>query len=258
MTRVCVLGPSGRMGQMVIRCAADRSDVEIASAADRPDSSGLGSEVADGVAVTADLDDALAAADVYIDFSSPEATVLAARAAHSHGVGAVVGTTGLTSEGHDALDSLAEVAPVLVAANFSLGVNLLVSLAEVAARALPGYDLEVVELHHKRKRDAPSGTAIAVAEALAKGRGIDYESNKRYTRSGDVGPRTDEEIGVVAVRGGDIVGEHTAFLVGENERLELTHRAASRTIFAEGALTAAAWLSGKTPGRYTMKDVLGL
>ena len=258
MSKVCVIGPSGRMGQMVLGCAQERSDVEITGAADSPGSALIGTEVTAGVVAQTDLATALANADVYVDFSTPEASTQAAKAAHALGVGAVIGTTGLTEAANAAIDSLAEVAPVLVAANFSLGVNLLLDLAEKAARALPGYDLEVVEMHHRRKRDAPSGTAIAVAEALAKGRGIDYDQSKCYERSGDVGARTDDEIGVFAVRGGDIVGEHTAFLIGENERIELSHRAASRSIFADGALTAAVWLADKTPGRYTMRDVLGL
>jgi len=259
LTRVCVVGPSGRMGRMVLACAEARADVSIASAIDHAHSALIGQEVRPGIAVESDTAAALARAEVYIDFSTPEATAAIATAARRSATPAIIGTTGLTSDALDALDSLAEVAPVLVAANFSLGVNLLLSLAEIAARALPGFDLEVVEMHHRRKRDAPSGTAIALAKALAKGRGVDYESSKLYERSGgDVGPRTDDEIGVFAVRGGDIVGEHTAFLIGETERIELSHRAASRSLFADGALTAAAWLAGKTPGRYTMRDVLGL
>src|SRR5690606_9901590 len=139
------------------------------------------------------------------------------------------------------------------------GVNLLLILAETAARALgPAVDVEVVELHHKHKRDAPSGTALALARALAAGRGQDLDQVLRTERSGDGGARPGGEIGVMAVRGGDVVGEHTAYLFGDGERIELTHRAASRDLFAAGALRAAAWLAGRAPGRYTMRDVLGL
>ena len=258
MTRVCVLGPSGRMGKMVLNCAAERSDATIVSALDRPDSDAIGTEVAPSVVVTADPVQALADASVYIDFTTPASTTALAKAALVSKTAAVIGTTGLSKQDQEVLDQLATVAPVLVAANFSLGVNLLIGLAETAARALPGYDLEVVELHHRRKRDSPSGTAIAVAQALAKGRGVDYDKSKLYSREGDVGPRTDDEIGVVAVRGGDIIGEHTAYLIGEMERIELTHRAGSRAIFADGALTAAIWLAKQAPGHYTMRDVLGL
>ena len=148
---------------------------------------------------------------------------------------------------------------MLVAANFSLGVNLLLVLAETAARALgPGFDFEVVELHHRHKRDAPSGTALALAEALATGRGQSAEGLLRTARSGEVGERTPDEIGVVAVRGGEIIGEHTAYLIGDSERIEISHRAASRDLFAAGALRAALWLAGRPAGRYTMRDVLGL
>jgi len=246
------------MGRMVIACAEERADVSITSALDSAASALIGTPVGAGAVVEADASSALTRADVYVDFSTPEATARTATAARASATPAVIGTTGLTPDAVDAIDSLAEVAPVLVAANFSLGVNLLLSLAEIAARAVPGFDLEVVEMHHRRKRDAPSGTAIALAQALAKGRGVDYERSKLYQRSGDVGARTDDEIGVFAVRGGDIIGEHTAFLIGETERIELTHRAASRSLFADGALTAAAWIADKTPGRYTMRDVLGL
>ncbi|MBT8496093.1 MAG: 4-hydroxy-tetrahydrodipicolinate reductase [Deltaproteobacteria bacterium] len=245
------------MGRMVLDCAAERDDAEVSAAVDHPRSPLLGTAVSD-VTVTSDVAAGLAGSEVYIDFTTPEATAAAARAAASSKTAAVIGTTGLTDDGLAALDALADVAPVLVAANFSLGVNLLINLAEIAARALAGYDLEVVELHHRRKRDAPSGTAIAVAEALARGRGVGYDQSKLYARAGDVGPRTDDEIGVFAVRGGDIIGEHTAYLVGDKERIELTHRAGSRAIFADGALTAACWLAGKAPGRYSMRDVLEL
>jgi 4-hydroxy-tetrahydrodipicolinate reductase len=246
------------MGKMVVDCAAARDDVEICAAIDRAGSDVIGARVSSGVEVGTDLGAGLASSEVYIDFTTPDSTMAAARAALASKTPAVIGTTGLTDEARAAIDRLAEVAPVLVAANFSLGVNLLIGLAETAARALPGYDMEVVELHHRRKRDAPSGTAIAVAEALARGRDLSYEDSKLYSRAGDVGPRTDDEIGVFGVRGGDIIGEHTAYLIGEMERIELTHRAASRAIFADGALTAARWLANKQPGHYTMRDVLGL
>lgn len=259
MTTLCVLGPSGRMGAQVLALSADRADVTVAAAVDRADCPMVGTEVAPGVNVTSDLAAGLAAADVYIDFTSPAASRLAALAALDHRTAAIVGTTGLDSDALSALDALSKVAPVIVAPNFSLGVNVLLGLAERASRALgPEFDLEVVELHHKRKRDAPSGTAIALADALARGREQNLDDVKRYAREGDVGPRPAGEIGVVAVRGGDIIGEHTAYLISEVERIEITHRAASRAIFAAGALRAATWAAGRAPGTYTMNDVLGL
>jgi 4-hydroxy-tetrahydrodipicolinate reductase len=257
--RLCVLGPSGRMGRMVLELAADDDAVQVVSALDRAGSDIIGRQVAPGVTATADASAALGAADVYIDFTTPAATAAAARVAADRRVAAVIGTTGMDQACEQALAALAETAPVLVAPNFSLGVNVLLGLAEQAARALgAGFDLEVVELHHRRKRDAPSGTAIALGQALARGRGLDYDDARRYSREGEVGARPDDEIGVVAVRGGDIIGEHTAYLIGELERIEISHRAGSRSIFAAGALRAAAWLAGKPAGRYGMRDVLGL
>jgi 4-hydroxy-tetrahydrodipicolinate reductase len=259
LIKVAVLGPSGRMGHRVIELAADRDDAQVHAAIDRPDSPLIGQVLADGVVVTSSLDTGLAGCAVYIDFTTPESTAAAARAAGKAGVAAVVGTTGLGPAAHSELDRLAERVPVLVAANFSLGVNLLLVLAETAARALgPGFDFEVVELHHRHKRDAPSGTALALADALATGRGQSADDLLRTARSGEVGERTPDEIGVLAVRGGEIIGEHTAYLIGDNERIEISHRAASRDLFAAGALRAALWLAGRPPGRYTMRDVLGL
>jgi 4-hydroxy-tetrahydrodipicolinate reductase len=259
MPDICVLGASGRMGRQVLALAADDPDVSIVGAHDRDGSELIGREVAAGVAVTSDLEAAMRDASAYIDFTTPQATGAAARAAIATSTAAVVGTTGLDDDTEKLLAEASASVPVLVAPNFSLGVNLLFALAETAARALgDDFDAEVVELHHRRKRDAPSGTAIALAQALARGRGIDYDSAHRYSREGDVGARTDDEIGVVAVRGGDIIGEHTAYLIGELERIEITHRAASRTIFAAGAIKAAKWIARRPAGRYRMKDVLGL
>jgi 4-hydroxy-tetrahydrodipicolinate reductase len=255
--RAAVLGPSGRMGRRVIELLAARTDMELAAAIDHSSSPLVGQSIA-GARVTTDAG-ALADCAVYIDFTTPESTEAAARAAAGHRVAAVVGTTGLGRAAESALAALSEVAPVLVAANFSLGVNVLLVLAETAARALgPGFDLEIVEAHHRHKRDAPSGTALALARALAAGRRVELEDVLTTARSGDVGARPDGEIGVVAVRGGDVIGDHTAYFLGEGERIELTHRAGSRDLFAAGALRAAAWIAGQPPGRYTMRDVLGL
>ena len=257
--RVCVLGPSGRMGRALIDAAAGRDDVRIAAAVDRPDAGGLGQPVVPGVIAIADLDAGLDACDVYLDFTSPAATRVAADTAARHRCAAVIGTTGLGPADEAALKQLARVAPIVVAANFSLGVNLVLGLVRQAARALgPEWDAEVIETHHHSKRDAPSGTALAIAKAIAAGHGVDYDSVKRHVRDGDVGPRPRGEIGVSSVRGGDVVGEHTAYFFGPAERLEISHRATSRAIFATGALRAATWVVGQPPGRYDMLDVLGL
>jgi 4-hydroxy-tetrahydrodipicolinate reductase len=247
------------MGRALIDAAVGRTDVTITAAIDRADAGGLGTHVADGVVASANLAAGLEAADVYIDFTSPAATRHAADLAKQHTRAAVIGTTGLGPEDEAAIAALAKVAPVVVAPNFSLGVNLLLGLVQQAARALgTEWDAEVVETHHKAKRDAPSGTALRIAQAIAAGHGADYDKVKRHTRDGDVGPRPRGEIGVASVRGGDVVGEHTAYFFGPGERIEISHRATSRAIFALGALRAAAWVVGKPPGQYDMLDVLGL
>jgi 4-hydroxy-tetrahydrodipicolinate reductase len=239
---VCVLGPSGKMGRAVIEAAAAREDLRVASTVD------LGEDVAAG----------LAKAQVYVDFTSPAGTRAAAQAALARKTPAVIGTTGLGEADQRAVAELAKVAPVVVAANFSLGVNLVLGLVRQAAKILgPEWDAEVVETHHRAKRDAPSGTALAIARAIAAGHGVDYDKVKRHTRDGDVGARPRGEIGVSTMRGGDVIGEHVAYFFGDAERIEIAHRATSRTIFAAGALKAAAWVVGKPPGRYDMLDVLG-
>ncbi len=257
--RVCVLGPSGRMGRALIDASAGRTDIKITAAVDRPDAGGLGTQVANGVAASADLAGGLGAADVYIDFTSPAATRATAQTALGLERAAVIGTTGLSAGDEAVIAQLAAVAPIVVAANFSLGVNLLLGLVQQAARSLgPDWDAEIVEAHHRAKRDAPSGTALMIAHAIAAGHGSNYDEVKRHTRDGDVGARPRGEIGVASVRGGDVVGEHTATFFGPAERIEISHRASSRAIFAAGALRAAAWVVGKPPGRYDMLHVLGL
>ncbi|MBT9559712.1 MAG: 4-hydroxy-tetrahydrodipicolinate reductase [Myxococcales bacterium] len=196
------------------------------------------------------------AVDVIIDFTSPAST----RALLDHcvrlGTPLVIGTTGLSPDDHAAIDAAARTIAVLQAANTSVGVSVLVHLVEETARLLgDGFDLEVVEAHHRHKRDAPSGTALALVSALERGRsGL----SRTFARHGDIGPRPQNEIGVQTIRGGDVIGEHTVFYLGSGERLELTHRATDRSLFANGALKAASWLAGRPAGRYTMRDALGL
>lgn len=270
MIRLCVIGPDGRMGRAVVALAQDHDDLTVTAAAARPGSPVAGAEIAPGVTATDDLDAALAAADVYIDFTTPRATEAVARAAAERRVAGVIGTTGLDPAAQAALGALAARAPVLWAPNFSAGVHVLLALAERTARALgPDFDLEIVELHHRHKRDAPSGTALALADALTAGRAAadpgsdapparDQTLHRLLGRAGDVGPRPDDQLGIAAVRGGDVIGEHTAYFLGEHERIEITHRAGSRSVFAAGALRAAAWLAGRPAGRYQMRDVLAL
>lgn len=257
-----VSGATGRMGQALSRLIDDAEDLRALGGIARhaPDEAGaLGYPEILPIAEAREL---VSRADVIIDFSAPEQldALLEKCAASLEGRPLVVGTTGLEQAILDRLDELAAAAPVLVAANFSVGVNLLLGLVEQAARALPAerYDIEIVETHHRRKEDAPSGTALALAGAAARGRGLDLDDHRIDGRSGRPGARPTAEIGIHALRGGSVPGEHTVHLLGERERISLGHTALSRDLFAEGALLAARWLATQEPGRYGMKDVLAL
>lgn len=241
--RAVVIGGSGRLGATIV-AGLGRADAPLSC-------------VATAGRQSSNLGELLAACDVYIDVSSPAGTAAAATAALGRGCAAVIGTTGLDAAALAALDKLAATAPVLVAANFSLGVNLLLAMAAKASASLAAWDVEIVEAHHRHKRDAPSGTALALAHVVADARGWPA-SAVVAERNGNIGPRGAQEIGVATLRGGDVVGEHTVMLLGGGERLELSHRATDRGVFAKGAIAAAAWLVGKAPGRYTMRDVLDL
>jgi len=209
--------------------------------------------------VAADAAPHLAGAAVAIDFSQPEAVAAHAAACGAAGVPLLVGTTGFDAGTRRALDAAAQRIPVLIAPNTSVGVNVMTRLAALAARALgDGYDVDVAEAHHRAKRDAPSGTALALGEAVAAARGTTLDQVAVYERHGVTGPRPPGSIGFAVVRAGDIVGEHTVIYAGEGERLEITHRASDRSTFAQGALRAAAWLIGRPAGVYGMQDVLGL
>lgn len=196
------------------------------------------------------------ALDVVIDFSTPDGFDAALTHCDLHGVALVSGTTGLDATQRQRLDAAAAAIPVLHAANFSLGIAVLTRLVREAAAALPGWDLEITEAHHARKVDAPSGTALALGRAAASARGVDFDEVAVLSREGQVGTRPANAIGFAVVRAGDIVGEHTVLLAGAGERLELSHRATERAIFARGALTAAAWLAGKPAGAYALDDVI--
>ena len=256
--RVVVPGAAGKMGRMVIDAVLE-AGAQVTGAIERPGHPQIGRAAIDGVMVGDDFAAALDAADVYIDFTAPEAAQAHVEAAAARRVAGVIGTTGLSPEARAAIMHAAAHIPVVVAPNFSLGVTLLGALVEQAARTLgDAYDMEIVEIHHRAKRDAPSGTAIAIGEAMARGRGIDLAAVRRSGRDGDVGARPPAEIALHAVRGGDVVGEHTAHFLGPGERIEITHRASSRAVFARGAVRAASWVLSQPPGVYSMRDVLGL
>jgi len=230
------------MGQAVISCADEDADVEVGAAIDMGDP----------------LAPALAQCDAVIDFSAHGFTTELCQAALDAGKHLVIGTTGHTDEERALIEAAAEKIPVVFAANYSVGVNTLFWLTQKAAEILPDFDLEVVEMHHRHKTDAPSGTARRLAEILADVRGVSYAEDMRHGREGDVGARTDQEIGIHSMRGGDVVGDHTVIYATNGERIELTHKASSRNTFAMGSIRAAKWLRDRAPGLYDMQDVLGL
>ncbi len=263
--KVAVLGAAGKMGRAIVKALADEPVARLVAAIDRAGSSELGQDAgvlaglpAAAVSVTDRLPRANEA-DVWIDFSAAAAAIEHAAAAAEAGAGLVLGTTGLGGAERDRVAALAARIPVVLSPNMSVGINLLLRLVADAARALgPGYDIEVLEAHHRQKRDAPSGTALRLAEALAEATGRDLRQTARYARQGDVGPRTASEIGLQTLRGGDVVGDHTVFFLGLGERIEITHRASSRETFARGAVRAALWLAGRPSGLYDMRDVLDI
>ena len=253
------------MGRSLLRAVADTDGVTLAAAVEREGSEALGANTGKlmergdtGIRVTDDPLTAFAAADAVLDFTGPEATVTFAEYAAQARIVHVIGTTGLDDVQDGRLDACARHARIVQSGNYSAGVIALSVLVERAARALPDFDIEVLEMHHKHKVDAPSGTALLLGEAAAQGRGIALAGNDVRVRDGITGAREDGSIGFATLRGGSVVGEHSVILAGEGERLELTHRATDRQIFARGAVRAAIWAFGQKPGRYDMLDVLGL
>ena len=241
--RLLINGSRGRMGQMLIACAKENPDLSIGAAVD------VGDDFAAG----------LAASDAVIDFShhSTCETVLTGCVAGKKTL--VIGTTGHSDAAVAAIHAASKQIPIVFSGNYSTGVNALYWLSRKAAEILgPDFDIEIIEAHHGMKKDAPSGTAKNLAETLTDVRDLEYNADVRHGRHGDVGARTKREIGIHAIRGGDIVGDHTVLFASPGERVELTHKASSREIFARGALRAALWAHGKPAGLYTMKDVLGL
>lgn len=257
--RIACVGALGRMGERVRAVVADAPDAVLVGAVESAGHPALGRELTPGISLAADPATAFARADVVIDFSVPAASLAALRAAADRGLAYVCGTTGFSTAERAAVAELAARIPLVLAPNFSVAVNVLARLVGEAARLLgAGFDAEIVELHHAAKRDAPSGTALRLAAAIAGARGQAFESALVTAREGDTGVRPPGAIGVQSLRGGDNPGEHTVLFVGRGERLELVHRAATRDHFAAGALHAARWARGRAPGLYTMDDVLAL
>ena len=256
-TRVAILGAAGRMGRALIEALPQHASLQLGAALDRADSAGQGGEVAAGVVLSAELAAQTGTFDVLIDFTRPEGTLAALDACVAAGRGLVIGTTGFSSEQRRAIEAAAQKVPICLSGNFSIGVNLCLALAEHAARVLgERFDIEVVEAHHRHKVDAPSGTALMLGEAAARGAGMVLAEQAVYARQGHTGARVDGTIGFSTIRGGDVVGDHSVLFLGDGERVEITHKASNRANFANGALRAAAWLQGRQPGLYSMKDVL--
>jgi 4-hydroxy-tetrahydrodipicolinate reductase len=263
--QIVIAGVSGRMGRALLEAVVDDADCALHAAIDRPGSPLVGQDAgvawgaASGVAVADQPAVALQGAHALIDFTRPEATFGYLDACVAAGVPLVIGTTGFDEAGRSRIAKAAQQIPIVFAPNMSVGVNLLLKLAELAAQVLQdGYDIEIIEAHHRHKIDAPSGTALGLGQAVARAIDRDLANCAVYGREGVTGERDPKTIGFATVRGGDIVGDHTLLFAGIGERVELTHKASSRATFALGALRAAKWLQGRTPGLYDMRDVLNL
>lgn len=267
---ICVVGAAGRMGKAITRCLLSHAvpnlrlsgAIDLPGAPDMNQDAGLAAGVSEaGVSITPDLAAVAAATDVVIDFTVPQGTAADAQRIADWGKGWVIGTTGFSADELNAIEAASTTIPVVMAPNMSLGVNLLFRLVEEGARALKdrGYDVEIIERHHRRKKDAPSGTALGLGQAVANGMEWTLDEVARHGRHGvDRGDRPEKQIGFHAIRGGDCVGDHTVLFATDGESVELSHRATSRDTFAIGALQAAAWVHGRKAGLYTMRDVLGV
>ena len=261
--RVAVAGASGRMGQMLIEAVSQAGDLQLSGALDVASASAIGRAagallgLSGSPTITADLAIGLAGAQVLIDFTRPEGTLAHLTVCRERGVNAVVGTTGFTDAQKAQIAEHAKHIAIVMAPNMSVGVNVVFKLLDMAARALnEGYDIEVIEAHHRHKVDAPSGTALKMGEVLAAALGRDLKDCAVYAREGVTGARDPSSIGFAAIRGGDIVGDHTVMFAGTGERIEISHRASSRAGYAQGSLRAARFLAGKTSGLFGMDDVL--
>ena len=264
--RVAVAGASGRMGHMLIEAILNSSDCVLAAALDRADSPSIGTDPSaflgkpSGLKIESDLRAALSKADCLIDFTRPEGTMEHLAVAAELGVKVVIGTTGFSDEQKAQIAEYAKKTAVVLSANMSAGVNVTFKLLEMAAKALQegGYDIEIIEAHHKHKVDAPSGTALKMGEVIAEAQGTKLADRAVYERYGHTGARVDNTIGFATVRGGDIVGDHTVLFAGDGERIEIAHKSSSRAGYAKGSLRAARYLAQHTTGLHDMYDVLGL
>ncbi|MFJ3055716.1 4-hydroxy-tetrahydrodipicolinate reductase [Herbaspirillum sp. NPDC087042] len=261
---IAVAGASGRMGRMLIEAILNADDLKLAGALDTPSSPTIGTDAGlflgktTGVVIESDLAKGLANADVLIDFTRPEGTLKHLEYCAAHGVKVVIGTTGFEAEGKAAIAGFATKTAIMAAPNMSVGVNVTLKLLELAAKNFShGYDIEIVEAHHRHKVDAPSGTALKMGEVIADALGKKLDDVAVYAREGVTGERDPSSIGFATVRGGDIIGDHTVLFAGIGERIEISHKSSSRVSYAMGSLRAARFLAGKATGLYDMQDVLG-
>ncbi len=263
--RICIAGASGRMGRMLIEAVQNADDCTLSGALDLPQSPTLGQDPAaflgqaSGVATVSDLDAGLAGSQYLIDFTRPEGTLAHLRACVKHGVKLVIGTTGFSDEQKAEIADASKHIAIMMAPNMSVGVNVTLKLLEMAAKAMAtGYDIEIVEAHHRHKVDAPSGTALKMGEVIADALGRNLKDCAVYERYGHTGERDPSTIGFATVRGGDVVGDHTVMFLGTGERIEVTHKSSSRVTYAQGSLRAVRFLAEQPTGLFDMYDVLGL
>ena len=266
MVNCIVTGAAGRMGRRILELLIETDGTDVACGTERPGHDALGMDIGDflglgkkGCKLTDNLSAVISHADVVIDFTAPAASIAHAHTAAAAGKAIVVGSTGLSEAQVEELRGLSKKIPIVFAPNMSVGVNLLLGVIRQMASVLDeGYDIEIVEAHHRHKKDAPSGTALRMAEAAAEGRGVKLSDVAVYERHGNIGERKPGEIGIQTLRLGDVVGEHTVIFGTVGERIEVTHKASSRDVFARGAVRAAKWAAGRKPGLYDMRDVLGI
>lgn len=266
MIKVLVTGAAGRMGRQIVSLLLQEDDIEVVGATEAEGHPSIGKDVGKiigigkiDVLVSDNLDKAASEADVVVDFTNPLATLDAASYASLKGKPMVIGTTGFSSDERVRLEELAGKFPCVVSPNMSIGVNVMFEITKKLAELLGNeFDVEIIEAHHRQKKDSPSGTAIRLGEIVAEATGRDFSDVARFERHGHLGERGLNEIGIQAIRGGDIIGEHCVLFCGNGERVELTHRATNRDNFARGAIRALRWIIGKPPGIYTMRDVLGI
>ncbi|NOH96805.1 4-hydroxy-tetrahydrodipicolinate reductase [Vibrio sp. 99-70-13A1] len=266
MVRIAIAGAAGRMGRNLVKATHQNPNANVGSGSERPESSLVGVDVGElcgeghfNIAIVDDLSKAVADFDVIVDFTAPVSTLANIELCKQHGKKLIIGTTGFSDEEKRVIDSAAKEISIVMAPNYSVGVNLVFKLLEKAAKVMGDYsDVEIVEAHHRHKVDAPSGTAIGMGEAIAGAMGNNLNDVAVWSREGITGERTKDEIGFATIRAGDIIGEHTAMFADIGERVEITHKATDRMTFANGAIKAAVWLNDKPAGFYTMTDVLGL